>query len=400
MKLLPLAFLILAGVVVVPCASALTVDEALAQAREHHPRIQAARAEALASVSEAVLAGRRTQPELEFEAESLGGEPEYTVRLQQEFPYPGRLRPVRAAARHAAEAADLAVWAAEREVENAVRRAFAEVLAEEEFLKLRRQQAEMAVAALATARHRHVAGTSSEMDVLQADMALEAAEMELAATESARRVRIAALAGLLGIEAAALDAPEGDFFRAPARAMPEGVPERHPDLRRAEARVRQAQAEAEAARKSLRSDVTLGAGVRHESENGASTWMLSAAIPLPLVVRGPHPGEPLRRRAEAIRAEAETARMALEADRAEAHAAWSAAVQQLERCRDRLIPMAERAEAIGREGYESGRRSWLEWFESRQQLAAVRQRHVEIQRAVLLAEIELSSFIIEEQESP
>jgi cobalt-zinc-cadmium efflux system outer membrane protein len=373
---------------------ALTLDEALRSAAEKSPEMAAARAEAQAAGADIRAASAWSNPELEFEAEGIGGDnsgtdsAEYSLLLSQEFTTSGKIRKGRAVAAHAADAARAAVIGTERDFELTVRQAFADAQAEQEILTVREQQLSLAEEFLSASQKRRETGAASELEVLRAEMMLESAQIEKLAAGKALSASRQKLARLTGLSSKI----QGDFFQ-PLK-MPADLTLRatHPALQRFRALENRADAEIALARSAGIPDVTFGAGARYEEDRNAQSYLFSASIPLPLFNRGRAEALAAGLRAEAVRFENEAARRELETELSEAVAEFETAVAEVSRCRDALLPKAERAVDLSREGYASGRYGWLERIEVQQMLAETRIRTIEAQRTALRAHAQLLKF--------
>jgi outer membrane protein, heavy metal efflux system len=171
-------------------AQALTLDEALKTAAEISPEIHAARAQTQAATEEVRSAALWKNPELELEAEGIGGDQsgtdaaEYSVMVSQEFPMFGKTARRREVARYAAEAAHFEQLDTQREVETRIRRAFADAQAAEQLVEAHRGQVALSADFLSTVQARRDAGAASELDLISAEMQAEESRIEL---ENAQR---------------------------------------------------------------------------------------------------------------------------------------------------------------------------------------------------------------------
>lgn len=376
---------------------ALTLNESLALARAHSPELAAARAEREALAAEAPGAGAWANPGLGAEVEGVGGgQEEYTLTIVQEIPLTRRLRHGRRAAQQAVVAADLAVIEAQRALDLAVHRAFIETFAGQEIQEIRAEQAALGREAVATARNRHQAGAASEWDGVQAEMALEEIELEHANAQAELENARKALGRLIGRPPSEWKVLEGDYWQPlepDSGAAHRGDP---PALQRWDALVRQAEAEAAAAKSGGVPDLALGAGVRHAKADGENTMLFSVSMPLPLFARAGPASRSASWRVEALRAEAEAAKRALETERDEARSALDLAEAAARRHQDRLLPLAERALTLCQEGYETGQRSWMELIQARQAQGEAAIQSVLTRRAAHLARATYQQLHFEE----
>ncbi|HMP89461.1 MAG TPA: TolC family protein [Kiritimatiellia bacterium] len=372
---------------------ALTIEEALARARHHHPAILAANASAQAIVHEQLLSIRWPNPALDLEVEGLGGDREYTAMIQQGLTRPSHQNRQRMLGAYAKRAAEVSMVAALRDVEVALQKAFIEVLASREILKTKKDQLEIAERLLDTIRTKYSAGVVSELDILQADMALMSSRMEVRECEMALALKQRELATLIGGDFPMVGNLSGEFFQSLENSTASGSPEHHPAFVRAGILVSQAEVGLEQASAGLLAGISLGVGVRYEDVSNESTVLVAASVPLPLFSRGRHAVRPASWRVEAARAEAELAGRDVKRQHDEIVNAYESAHMQLTGYRDHLIPMAEKAFAVCHQGYEAGRRSSLELLAARQTLSEMYMRYIEKQRDVHMAAIEMQWFV-------
>jgi len=375
---------------------ALTLDEALAKALEQSPELRAARAQAQAASAEIRLASLWENPELELEAEGLGGDnngmnaAEYTAVISQEFPMAGKLRKNRAVADCAADAAALAAIEVSRDFEVQVRKAFADVQAAEKIMEVCARQVKLAGDFLRTAQKRHEAGAASEMEVLRAEMELEEKRGEqLAAGKrlEAARSQLARLTGLTTIGKTA-----GDFFQPLELYGIAALNSSYPVLQRFQTLEKQADAELAREKAAWVPDVTLSAGARYEEDGNIQTYLVGVGFPLPLFNRGQAGSAAASFRAQAARAETQTVRRELEHELDALRADFETASAEALRIREVLLPKAERAAALCKTGYEAGRYGWVELIEMQQMLGETHLQNIAAQHAAWTAYIELLKF--------
>jgi cobalt-zinc-cadmium efflux system outer membrane protein len=375
---------------------ALTLEDALAKASEQSPELRAVRAEAQAADAESRVASLWQNPELELEAEGIGGNnrgtdsAEYTALISQEFPLFGKLRKDRAVADYAAAAARLSVLETLRGFEVLVRKTFVDLQAAEKLLEVRAQQMALAEDFLQTAQRRHQAGAASEMEVLRAEMELEKNRGEQLKTEksvAAIRRRLAQLTGF-----PAIGKTEDDFFQPLELSGIAMLNHSHPMLQRFQTLEKQAGAELVREKVEWLPDVTLSAGTRYEEDGNIQTYLFGAAFPLPLFNRGRAGSVAASLRVDAARAQTDAVRRELEYELDALMGDFETASADAVRVRELLLPKAERAVELSREGYVSGRYGWLQLIEMQQILEETRIQSIEAQHAAWMAYIELLKF--------
>ncbi len=374
----------------------LTLEQALELAQTHSPELRAARAELLATGETIRAAGRWTNPSLEFEAESLGGDysgfdqGEYSLGILQEFPTSGKLGKAKAVARHSQSVAGQALRQVERDFSLRVRTAFIELQAQEELTAIQRKREKLAQEFFDAAAARHTAGGASELDTLQAEVQLEEAQLERNAAEQNLTGSRAALAGLVGVPS--LGKPRGDFFQ-PLESL--GVAEvdlSYPALMEFQALEAQTRAEGGLARSQGIPDLELGVGVRYEADSEVQSYLLGASIPIPVFRTGRRESAAALLRADAVALQRERMLRDLNLELTQRQVEYETAAAKASRYRETLLPKANKAYELSRAGYDSGRYSALELVIVQQRLATTHIRHIEAQRDALIARAQLNQL--------
>lgn len=379
----------------------LTLDRAFELARQNSPRLAAAQKQTEAAEKALAASGLWSNPSLNFTAEGVGGDldgvsdTEFEVMLRQTFQRGGK----RALDRQVAgKAVDLAVQSrAGRELAllSGVRRAFIDVLSQQETGVVRAEQEQLGRAFVEVAESRYEAGGGSELDVVQAELALE--EVLLAQTccfgdLEAARIRLASLVGVSEKEMPGLEGSYYELEELDDRQLADS----HPVLRQMDARIDMLRAEAARARASDSADISLGAGVKHEAAEDINTFVVGASIPLNFVRAGRAAETAVRAKAEALSAEREELRRVQQQQLSRLIAVYRGAKMEAEMISDRLVPKAREAHEVSRSGYQAGRFSWFELIKAQQYLAEIRVRHIEALRDAHFARAEVAKFMKEE----
>jgi len=396
--------LLLGGVAVVgfaePEPQKLSLDQALDMARIHSPELKAARLHTQAASQAVEASGRWKNPSLNTKAEGVGGDldgfndAEYEIMLKQTFERGGKRKYDRAGA----EKSMGLYFQAEAEKEMAllaeVRLAFIEVFAQQEIGKVRAEQEQLGRALVEVARKKQQTGGGSELEVVQAELALE--EILLSQTccfgdLEAARIH---LASLVGMDETTMPELEGAYYvleKIEGRA----IGNRHPALRRLDAQMDVMQAQAAGAKARDAADITLGAGYKYEAADEVNTFVLTASMPLNFVRSGKAQQASELIRVDALQAEKEELRRALQQELSMLIAIYNGAKVEVEMTRDRLTPKAERAYELSKAGYEAGRFSWFELIHAQHQLAEIRVRYIEALKDAHTARAKISRFMKE-----
>jgi len=363
-------------------SQALTVDEAIKLARKNSPRLKAEHTRQQAAIRSADAAGLWDNPELKFEAEGAGGDNdafdqgEYAVMLKQTIPFGGVSKNKRLVAGQLARMQTETVSVSMRALDAQVRAAFAEALAQQEIMRIRRDQEKLGREFAEAAKERHEAGGASELEAVQADLALEEILLEMKCCfgdlDSARK----SLASLTGLFLEELSELSGDFYRL-ASAESLTVDESHPAMRRLSAQEEMTRAEARQAKIGNTRNLSLGAGVKYEAADEAQSFVAAASIPLSIRKTGRLESEAALLRAEALRAERDQLQRDLQRELDQVSLLYRSAAAEAAQYEQRIIPKAEQAYALSRKGYEAGRYSWMEMLAAQQNLAGFQIQYVE-----------------------
>ncbi len=375
----------------------LTLEQALELARKNSPELRAFRMYSQAAEKGMSAAGLWNNPILKMEAEGVGGDldgfndGEYTIGLMQRFKRGGKQAHERDIAFQTFDAAGNAALAAELELTEQVRRAFIEVMTQQEIGKVRVEQEQLGQAFVEVAKRRRDAGGGSELDVVQAELALE----EIILTQTCCFGDLVAgqetLASLIGISVAELTAPYYELESLDEIA----VGNSYPVLQRLAAESEKVRAEARQAKAQDAADVLLGAGYRYEAAGDINSFVFSIAMPLSFNKRGHAESAAASLRADAVLAEREEVRRKLQAELATVLALYRGSMIEVELTKNNLIPKAEQAYELSRAGYDAGRFSWLELIAAQQNLSEIRIRYIEALRDAHLARAQISKFMKE-----
>jgi len=378
-------------------SQALTLDEALERARQTSPELRAARMHSQAAEKGIDAAGLWKNPTLKFVSEGVGwdndlfSQGEYTASLSQEFQLGGKQKKARAVAAQVIEASGQAVLEIELQLNVDVHQAFVEVMVQQESSIVRAEQLQLAQAFVDVAKRRYEAGGNSELDVVQAEVALgEALLLQtccLGDLQAAQEV----LASQMGLSVKDLSVLEMSYYTLPDL---DGLvlADSYPGLQRLEAEAEQTRNAAMLAKAQDTPNVSLGAGYRYEAAEDINTLVFSASMPLSFNKRGHAEYAAGMLKADAVLASRDEFRRQLEQELASLLALYAGVKAQVEISEKNLIPAAQKAFEVSRAGYERGRFSWLELISTQQNLAEIREGYIGDLREAHLIHAQLSKF--------
>lgn len=368
-------------------AELLSLAVAIERALAASPRIEAAEQTVLAAEGAQQQAGLRLNPVLQFEAENIAGTGAYraldgsvyTLSVAQELELGGRRQ-------HRQDAAGAGTALAQHEQHNArlqvimaVRIAYARVIAAQQRLELAQEHQRVAQALMSEIEKRVQAGVEPQLQLSKAQIAL--ARAGLLQDEQEREVMHAqhVLASFWFGRHEAVDYDSSPFFSlvppVPETQL-EAALRRHPalqywhsDQQKQQALMRLTQAEATP-------NPSLALGVRQFEETGDQALVVGLSMPLPVFNR--NQGALRTARAELARSASnqKTRERELIAQGLQVLEEMTNAYHRARALAAGIIPAAERAFALAREGYLAGRFPYLEVLDAQRALFDAKQDHI------------------------
>lgn len=374
----------------------LTLEQALALAREQGTGVALAKGRIEEARARQAQAGRRFQenPVLELNGgyrQADGDFFDFEAAVAQGL-YAGRQRTARlAGARAGLDRAEAELADARRLLMREVWGTFVRALAARDrgaLLARNRQAAEELLAA--TAR-RYEAGEASALETNRARIAAASAHAEQSAAEAEEASALAGLEVLLGMGPGEEVEIRGDLEPRPARELEvllAGL-DRRPDLQALAAELREAEAEILLGQALSRPQLGVRGGVAREE--GADIVTAGLAISLPVHNRGQETLALGQARAAALRQALTAARGAAGAEVRGAHLSLSrrlAAVRELERT---ALPALEDNESLARKSFEAGEINLGELLLIRREIMETRLAYLDRLLEATLTRFELES---------
>lgn len=386
----------------------LTLEQTLALAAGHHPRLRGAAWRLRAATARRAGAGRLPNPDASFDVENLGGDAgtdlyEATVALGQTIELGGD-RGARAAV---AQAAERVAWselsAEERDALGEVAERFLrawELQQRVQQLAEAEQLAERSIAAAAE-RFRAGAGPALEQTRAEAVRALRRSERIRATAElSASRHWLAASWG--GTEARfdslALAAPRRMDLPPPTEL--DALLDRHPRQQSAAAGIGLEEARVREARAERVPDLGVSGGVRRLGAGEVTTFVVGASIPLPLWSRGRGSVDAAEADRQAAAARAQDVALELRSSLRAAVESYQAAQESYELIAGTLVPRNEDVLRQLAAGYRSGRFSSLEYLEGQRSLLEAELQRIDAAAGAWRARLALERLLGRPVEQP
>lgn len=367
-------------------SGALTLQDAQALALMQNPELAAFSYEVRAREAQALQAGLRPNPELEFEVENFGGSgeasgfgnAETTLSLEQLLEFGGKRGKRQRVARleH-----DLAAWDYETqriEVLTEVSKVFIVVLAAQRRVALADDLVRVAEQSLETVSRRVKVGAVSPVEETRARVALATSrvEREIVARElTAARKRLAAT---WGAHTANFSEASGDLERTltpPSHEVLLDRIEQNPDLARWDTELEAQRAVLGLEKAQGVPDVGVGGGVRRLGETDDNAFLLGVAVPLAFFDRNQGAARAAEYRLEKAREERRAAGVQARAELAIAYEALLAAFEEVRALREEILPEAQLASETAADAYRKGLFRFTDVLDTQRTLFELRGRY-------------------------
>jgi cobalt-zinc-cadmium efflux system outer membrane protein len=369
-------------------APLMTLEEAIDKAIEASPRLRSSKANLEAAEGAERQAGYWPNPELEFEAENISGDgqysgtdsAEYTYALSQKIEIGGKRSSRKDAAKAVREAASVAFLLEKLSLERDVHIAYANILAEAEALELAIEQENLAKEVLDTVVKRVVAAREPEIQKNKAEVAYATSVISREQEERQLKVSEKNFAQLLGKSDLNISLDHSHFFELEA---PDSIKSYQEKLRNAPEILISSYIEKE--KESLLSlekaqnipDPSLNAGVRDFRDSGNQAFVFGISIPLPVL--NMNQGNIAKAKAELkqARSNSRQTELTLEQNLVENWQSWQTSYLEATSLRSHILPAAKKAFDSAWHGYEKGKFPYLEVLDAQRTLFDARSRYHE-----------------------
>lgn len=364
----------------------ITLDDAIRHALANSPRVKASRAIEAASRGERRQAGALPNPQVSYSKQNVKAGGAYKVVSPGQSVYEvSQLVEVGGKRSARKDIADKGVQIARLESQGTtldlirdVTIAYAEAVASEEIVRLATEQKALADDVLHSVAARVDAAASPLIQKSRAEVERAAAAVVLDSAKRERAISFKALATLLGEDESAFKPDKRAFFTLPKRDEPFD-PEQlkaNPDLAKLDTALKQSKARLNLEKANAVPDPTLSAGlVQIPSANG-SALLVGVALPIP--VFNVNRGNIEKARGDVIRTEEDNryAALSLSADLTRAEQQMKSAYVLAKTLSADILPSAQKAFSLAREGYGLGRFPYIEVLDAQRSLFGARQQHI------------------------
>ena len=319
--------------------------------------------------------------------------PNWTVSLGQEFEIAGQRGARRREAGEQVTVAQSRLVVAERDVAANALRVWYEAVAANRALDLAQRLEANAKAVATAARARADKGLIPVVEAAVADAGwLRATQIRLDYDQRVADAR-SALATIVGRSPADGVVAAGDLTPLPSAEAAPSVTAARPEVAELDARRRAFEDRASLLRRSRVPNVTISAFAQNDAINDRLFGFgLSIPIPLPHPLGRTNAGEIAEAEADAARARSEAARVTRDIDlrRALAASAYETSRTKLAAYTPDRIANADRQLASIAQEVEAGRLALRDAIVTQQALVELLQAHIEVERSLCLASVELS----------
>lgn len=401
-----LTLLLLSGLPVVGATTnqlnALTLEQALALAEQHHPQLAEARALVEAAAGRAQQAGTRPNPEVVVRAEQIpfkdtpARDRQYVVGFAQTVPLGSKVAKARQAELLEQEARAQQLEVVRRDVRKRVHTAFATALYQEQAARIQTRIAEDFIRTIALVKARLAAGDAVPEELARAEMELARAEVEVRRSRSLQGQAASALLAAVGSTELRLASLTGNLeaaFEVPTLESLNARLAEHPELLEAQAAQKVNAARLELALVERIPDVTAEVLYRRLEATRQNTLDFGFRMPLPWFNTGQ--GRVREARAEAVAAEARSRSTQAELQKRlhTAHAELTTALANRRALKDDILPRATTVLAAVEVRHAAGELALDDVLSARREWAAVQLAHLESLRDVMRAWAEISGHL-------
>lgn len=350
----------------------LTLAAAQALAVGNNPTLSAARHELQAQGGALQQAQTLPNPELQTLVEDTRrATRSTTVQLNQLIELGGKRGARTQVAQRGQEVAEAALAMQQADTRAAVTKAFIDVLAAQEGLRLADSAQALAARASDITARRVTAGKASPVEETRARVAEASVRLELNLARGALASARKRLAALWGNPAPRFSVAEGrldDLPPLPASSELATRLQHAPALRQARSTLAQRQAMLDVEQRRATPDITVSVGMKRSEELGRSQAIIGLSVPLPLFDRNAGNKLDALRRSDKASDEVAATTLDLQTALADARERLSTARLDVESLRRDILPGAQSAYDAATKGFEFGKFAFLDVLDAQRTL--------------------------------
>jgi cobalt-zinc-cadmium efflux system outer membrane protein len=379
----------------------LTIERLEQMAAANNPTLAQAARRVQALEGEQIQVGLYPNPVIGYQSEEMGENGQggqHGMYLRQEVVTSGKLRLNRAVVSQEVQQARWEYEMQQWRVTNAVRAQAYDVLAAQRTMDVAQELVGIGKAAEQSAEKLFEANQVSQVDVLQARVEANSAQLQLIAarkTHEAAWRRLAIVVGLPDLQPAPLgnsldgSLPELSWNQAVAELM-----QQSPQLASARTGVDRARAALARACAGRTPNVETGASVRYNDESDSTT--LSLLVGVPLMIYDRNQGNIMRAQAELSAAQQNVQRveLLLQDQLAEAFRDFEVAREQVAQYRQGILPDAKKSLELTRAGYQQNEFGYLELLTAQQTYSRTNLAYIARLRELWLSAVQIDGMLL------
>jgi outer membrane protein, heavy metal efflux system len=365
----------------------LTLDEAVAMALANSPRLMSAVAAILARQAEHQQTGLLPNPELAVEAEDFAGRGAYQGLNSAEITY-GVTQLVEIGGKRSSREAvsEQRVRLSEQDYKaeylNVIRDvtiAYVETVAAQEELKLAKEQQKLTEDLLKEVNVRVNAAREPLIQRSKAEIMVSTATLDQARAEREFKHTQHVLASMLGGHHETYTLDRESFFAVTppnSEAEVEAALAANPNLKRREAEYARSEALLELEKAQGVPDPRINLGLRDYRESDSQALVAGISIPIPVFNRNQGSIERARQEVAKAKSDAAATKIMVQNEAFQVLEEMINAHAQAESLKTSILPAAEKAFRLSREGYRAGKFAYLEVLDSQRTLFEARAQYI------------------------
>lgn len=367
--------------------SGFTLDDAIAKALAQSPRLQAFNSGIAAAKGEQRQAGAWQNPEVSYSLENFAGGNAYnlisprqnSVGVSQLIEVGGKISARENIAGKGLEIASLESQAAELDVIRDVTTAYAEAVAAEENVRLATEQKELAVDVLKSVSVRVGAAAAPLIQKSRAEVERSTATIALDKANRERDISRKKLAALMGEERFTLPLDSTAFYAItkPELAALEDKLKANPDLVKLNSSLEQSKARLDLEHANSIPDPRINAGMIEIPSANDRAFVVGVSLPIPVFNANRGNIEKARNEVNRIEQDSRQVLLNTSAELIQARERMENAYVQAQTLKTEILPSADKAFRLAREGYGLGRFPYLEVLDAQRSLYGVKQQQIE-----------------------
>ncbi len=367
-----------------------------------NPSLGRARALVAAARGNWVQVGLRNNPSVGYLGQQLGSggaAEQHALLIEQEFITGGKRQLNRAVAEQEIARAEQLLAAQQQRVLTDVRLAFYDALLAQQRLQLAQQLLQTARQGQTAADRLQKAGETSKVDLIQSNLEVESAEIELNKAENQHNFIWLSLAAILGQPQMPPTVLRGDLDAAPTNLTWDQTLARllatSPEIAAAMSELERARWALDRARAQVVPNVRFQGAVMQDNGIGGKTdGIVQVLVPLPLLNR--NQGAIQQARAEIIAAEQALQQLELDLQHrlAPVFQRYATAAHQVRRYRERILPQADESLTLVRRGYEAGEFAYLLLLSSQRTYFQTNLQYLDSLRELRASAVEIEGLLL------